>query len=383
MDSSEVKKLLQLTYNNLVEYLLLKYRSVQYDYFCKESCASSNAKAKRTSEGLFIHHIDEDKAIMLSDKNWAIKNPFAYQKADRLVYCNLLEHLILHIKIVEEPQNVNANKNETPGLGGVINYLCPEINYYYEGRSVESWYMPACEVIEDNFYDYINVLKYFICIVEKKKLNKKRLSGQINNISISRQKGNVLSSRVYSEIEKYVAEYSNWEFEIMTSKELFFKNLHLAERGHSIAQRYVANCYFYGNGVQENDDKAVEWYKKAAVQDDAKSQNFLLKHVEILKYKYDKKLAELNGAKACFNLGVIYEFGNGVEKNFNNAFECYLAAAKLGHARSQVVLGNWYLHGMGIYVNHEKALYWFTLAANQGIDINEPFVNKNPTVKNS
>ena len=56
-----------MTYSELVEYLLKKYGPAKYDYFCTESCKSKNSKVSRTSEGLYCHHIDEDKAIMLSN----------------------------------------------------------------------------------------------------------------------------------------------------------------------------------------------------------------------------------------------------------------------------------------------------------------------------
>lgn len=78
---------------------------------------------------MFCHHIDENKAIKLSKPEFAI-NPFAYQKADRLVYCDILEHLILHIKIYEE------TKNTCLGIAGAIAFICPEINDYYSGKKV-------------------------------------------------------------------------------------------------------------------------------------------------------------------------------------------------------------------------------------------------------
>lgn len=169
MKSEEVKKELGMSYQELVDYLLAKYGAAKYDYFCSETCKSKNPKVARSQEGLECHHIDEDKAIMLSNPRWATRNPFEYQKADRLVYCNVLEHLILHIKIVEEPRNVDANMLELPGLGGVINYLCPQINDYYNGYEYKRPYeIKKFSLIADNFDDYIGVLKYFLNVVVEK-----------------------------------------------------------------------------------------------------------------------------------------------------------------------------------------------------------------------
>lgn len=90
MESTEIKNQLKMTYDELVDYLLKKYGPAQYDYFCNESCKSKNSKVSRTNEGLYCHHIDENKAILLSNDKFAVNNPFEYQKANRLVYCNVL-----------------------------------------------------------------------------------------------------------------------------------------------------------------------------------------------------------------------------------------------------------------------------------------------------
>lgn len=182
MESIEIKEELAMTYNELVEYLLNKYGSAKYDYFCNESCKSKNTKVSRTSEGLFCHHIDEDKAIMLSNDKFAVNNPWKCQKAERLVYCNALEHLILHIKIIEEPKNVDANEMEIQGIGGAICFLCPQINDFYNGYQFKQQYLiNIYSLIENNFDDYIDILKYFLAIIEKNPvyrlfITKRRLS---------------------------------------------------------------------------------------------------------------------------------------------------------------------------------------------------------------
>lgn len=157
-----------MSYSDLVEYLLWKYGKVEGDYFVTEACKTKNKKITRANEGLIVHHIDEDKAIMLSDTRWAVANPFEYQKADRLVYCNIMEHLILHIKIVEEPKPKGANALEDQGIGGAVNFICPQLNDFYNGyefkREVDRKRM---EPIANNFDDYIKVLNYLLRVVEK------------------------------------------------------------------------------------------------------------------------------------------------------------------------------------------------------------------------
>ena len=173
MESTEIKNQLKMTYDELVDYLLKKYGPGQYDYFRNESCKSKNSKVSRTNEGLYCHHIDENKAILLSNDKFAINNPFEYQKANRLVYCNVLEHLILHIKIVEEPKNENANQMEIQGIGGAVCFICPQINDYFNGYEFKQQYLiNIFSLIENNFNDYIDILKYFLDVVEKNPIYK-------------------------------------------------------------------------------------------------------------------------------------------------------------------------------------------------------------------
>lgn len=104
-DYELVKSYDHSTYCN---HLLEKYGAVGGDYFTPTF--SPNMTIKRADEGLYIHHIDEDKVANLSDYDVAKANSFDYQRADRLVYADLFEHILLHILIGEQ--------NKGLGFGG-------------------------------------------------------------------------------------------------------------------------------------------------------------------------------------------------------------------------------------------------------------------------
>lgn len=158
--SDYYKTLMKMSYQELVQFLLKKYGPAKYDYFVNERCISKNSKISRTSEGLFCHHIDEDKAIMLSTDKFAAQNPFRYQKADRLVYCNLLEHFLLHILITEEPRNKNANENEVQGIGGAVNFISKQLNDVYGGYPfTQSWRIKVANAVRNDYGSYIVMLK--------------------------------------------------------------------------------------------------------------------------------------------------------------------------------------------------------------------------------
>ena len=165
--TSYYESMLKMSYQDVVSELLKKYGSAKHNYFKDTACKAKNPLVTRTNEGLFCHHIDEDKAIMLCNDKFAVNNPFEYQKANRLVYCNLLEHLLLHVKIAENP-NPDANENELPGIGGAINFICKNLNDIYSGKEFAyEWRKNVANKVKDNFDDYIIILRYLWNIVEK------------------------------------------------------------------------------------------------------------------------------------------------------------------------------------------------------------------------
>lgn len=70
-------------------------------------------RSKYKSDGLILHHFYENKFPNLSYLSSIRQHSdFLYQRKENLVYCNLLEHLILHALIFKE------TKNEKLGIGG-------------------------------------------------------------------------------------------------------------------------------------------------------------------------------------------------------------------------------------------------------------------------
>lgn len=109
---------------------------------------------------------------MLRNDKFAVNNPFEYQKADRLVYCNLFEHLLLHVKIAENP-SPDANENKLPSIGGAINFICKDLNDIYSGKEFsDEWCKNVANKVKDNFDDYIIILRYLWNIVEKNPIYK-------------------------------------------------------------------------------------------------------------------------------------------------------------------------------------------------------------------
>lgn len=141
----EYENLLSKTYDEAVKFLLQKYGSVLDDYFKESSYLRfmngeiktiDRGKHSRTSEGLVCHHIDENRSLNLSNLSFIKRDkvPFEYQKKDRLVYCDLIEHTILHTLIAQE----TAGKF---GLPGYWLYLIPKLEEWYLDKKIPqiSW----------------------------------------------------------------------------------------------------------------------------------------------------------------------------------------------------------------------------------------------------
>ena len=154
-------ELLDLPYSEIVKRLLEKYGPVTGDYFLNESCMGKNTAISRSKEGLECHHIHEYTAINLSNPEFARHYPFAYQKADRLVYCNYLEHLLLHIKIAEENEKNNRESLEKKGIGGAVEFIVRNLNDFYSNKVYEAEHLnAAARVVSPDYEAYMLYLRY-------------------------------------------------------------------------------------------------------------------------------------------------------------------------------------------------------------------------------
>ncbi|MDO1935179.1 tetratricopeptide repeat protein, partial [Escherichia coli] len=72
-----------------------------------------------------------------------------------------------------------------------------------------------------------------------------------------------------------------------------------------------------------------------------------------------EKSAEGGNAASQYQLGVKYENGEGVEQDAQKALEWYIKAAEQGHAEAQLNLALMYDMSDYIDRDAEKAVYWY------------------------
>jgi localization factor PodJL len=112
-----------------------------------------------------------------------------------------------------------------------------------------------------------------------------------------------------------------------------------ANQGLAMAQYRLGKLFERGEGVPPDLNQARQWTERAAAA---------------------------GNRKAMHDLGVFYARGEGVELDEATAFRWFRQAAEMGVADSQYNLGVLYQQGRGVAANPAEALYWFTVAAKAG-----------------
>ena len=160
MNMIEYQKVKDMTYLEYCDYLQNKYGIGLADYMTKSY--NKNSKCQRTKDGLIAHHKAEDKMIMLSTKEIAQMYPFEWQKKENIVYCDYLEHLLLHVLICKYPSPDKIPMADV-GIGGVINFIAPELNDLYSGwQTKQSWRKTCHDKVRNDKDVYLAILKNFI-----------------------------------------------------------------------------------------------------------------------------------------------------------------------------------------------------------------------------
>ena len=79
-----------------------------------------------------------------------------------------------------------------------------------------------------------------------------------------------------------------------------------------------------------------------------------------------RRAAEQGNASAQFNLGLMYDNGEGVPEDDREAVKWYRKAAEQGNLFAQYNLGVMYAKGEGVPEDYVKAYAWVNLAAARG-----------------
>lgn len=157
-----------------------------------------------------------------------------------------------------------------------------------------------------------------------------------------------------------------------------------AEQGNECSQINLAGIYEKGEGVERDYEKAAFWYKTAGEQGtflsksgwfsivanglgdiiEKDSKRALLLAVNAIEAIEPTKRYTKLYALLFLYLGNEYERGIFLKKDYEKAIYWYTKAAEAGNVNAQLSLSDIYFEGRGIKKNLEKAEYW-TLKAQE------------------
>lgn len=133
--------------------------------------------------------------------------------------------------------------------------------------------------------------------------------------------------------------------------------------------------YEYGQGVPQDDQEAVRYYRLAADQGNALAQYHLgymylagrgVSQEDQEAARFFRLSADQGNACAQYELGCLYLKGYGVPQDGKEAMRFFLLAIAQGYTKAQCHVGFMYLEGRGVPQNDKKAVHFFRLAADLG-----------------
>lgn len=143
------------------------------------------------------------------------------------------------------------------------------------------------------------------------------------------------------------------------AKQSFEKAMYWYQRGKELGDPLcaygVGACYFLGDGVEQNKEKAKQIHIEA--------------YESLLELINEEQETPRKQAFSKFCLGAYYYFGFGnVERDEKKAFELIHECAIRGHLPAIYDLGaNFYYNGVGTEKNLKLSEYYLKMAANAGL----------------
>ena len=156
-----------------------------------------------------------------------------------------------------------------------------------------------------------------------------------------------------------------------------------AEQGHPLAQEFLGEVYYEGDGVEQDFEQAAKWFRAAARAGDPDAQFYLGR-------MYAREEADMEddpdaeqwltvAESVCCDanshifasLQGFYEDGTLPRPGEPKSFQGMRRAASIGVRMAQYDLGSAYLNGEGVERDEAEAAKWFRKAAMQGCRVSQ------------
>ena len=149
--------------------------------------------------------------------------------------------------------------------------------------------------------------------------------------------------------------------------------------GRPDAYTRTAAIYYYEQGVEKDEKKAFEYYEKAANMLDCTAMisvsTLYFEGIGVEKdvqkgMEWLERAVDQNYIEAMAYLGNIYSDGAyGINQDYGKALELFMKAAELGSYEAMRAVGVYYEFGYGTEQDYQKAVEWYEKA----IDGGDPF----------
>lgn len=159
-------------------------------------------------------------------------------------------------------------------------------------------------------------------------------------------------------------------------EELIEYHLFLAERGDVTAQVALGQLfYFGGRGLEQDFERAAQYFQRAAEQGNALASAHLAKMFlegtaerqdNSTAYSLFLQAAEKGHPFGHTGIGLMHLLGVGVPQDFNKALKHLNTAVEHGWAEGYLQLGLMYYRGLGVRRDIKQAVKLFTTAAQNG-----------------
>ena len=143
------------------------------------------------------------------------------------------------------------------------------------------------------------------------------------------------------------------------AKESFKWYMLAAEQGNVKSQAAISSMYFIGQGVTQNYQEAMKWWRLSVEQGFEVSIAYL-KHLASISKPHSSSLegftqSAVDDAKSSYENG-----------DYRQALKILTPLAEKGIATAQYDIAGMYENGEGVTQNYQEALKWYRLAAEQG-----------------
>lgn len=138
----------------------------------------------------------------------------------------------------------------------------------------------------------------------------------------------------------------------------------LAQQTNADAQYQLGELYLQGLGVEQNPQRAADWFFQAASQG------------KLDAFEQLKQLAEQGYASIQFDLARLYALGLGVPRDEATATDWLKQSAKQGYLPAQAKLGECFAQGKGVPQSYESAAHWYHQAAVNSGEVAEDTMEK-------